>query len=206
MKTLFEEVKEELKLQPGDSGFFYRKALRSVAVKYASDPKRLILDEQRDSADKDHQDKNVLRTFPKPGHLLFFEYQPKSSYSKFSDKFPMVYIMGVEKDYFIGANLHFIDPQKRKLVVEQLQKNKIMFPPKCIGRYKIDHVNGLFLDVAKEEWITAAFIPVEHFVKINKGKEMPINVSEVWKETNKSFGDALTGTKQTKLYSDQVEP
>lgn len=204
MKTLFEEVKEELELQPGDSGFFYRKALRSVAVKYASDPKRLILDEQRDSADKDHQDKNVLRTFPKPGHLLFFEYQPKSSYSKFSDKFPIAYIMKVEQNYFIGANLHFIDPQKRKMVIEQLQKNKVMFPPSCIGRYNVKQVNGLFLDVAKEEWMTASFIPVENFVTIKKGKELPINVSNVWRETDKTFEDALTGTKETKLYSDQV--
>ena len=62
MKTLFEEVQEQLKLETGESGFFYRRALRNVAVKYASDPKRLILDEQKDSVDKDHQDQNVIRT------------------------------------------------------------------------------------------------------------------------------------------------
>ena len=201
MKTLFEEVEEKLKFQPGESGFFYRRALRNVAIKYASDPERLILDEQKDSADKDHQDKNVIRTIPKPGHLLFFEYEPKKKYAKFVDNFPVAYVLGLETDYFIAANLHLIEPNKRKIILEKLQKNKMMLPNACIGRYSIKQVRGLYLDVAKDEWTTAAFLPIENFVKIQKGKETPINVAEVWKEVDRSFNNILGGSSTEKSYS-----
>lgn len=201
MKTLFEEVQEELKFESGQSGFFYRRALRSIASRYSSDPKRIIFDETKDMIDKDHQDRNVIRTFPKPGHLLFFDYQPKSRYSKFADKFPCAYVMSLEKGIFTAANLHFIEPNKRKVVIEQLQKNRILFPQESIAKYSIKQVQGLYLDIATEEWNTAAFLPVENFVSIKEGKEKPVNVVDVWKETDRKSKKMFGATRTTKQYS-----
>ena len=201
MKTLFEEVQEELKFESGQSGFFYRRALRSIAAKYASNPSRIIFDESRDSVDKNHQDKNAIRTFPKPGHLLFFDYQPKSKYAKFADKFPCAYVMSLVEGVFTAANLHFIEPNKRKVVIEQLQKNRILFPQQSIAKYSIKQVQGLYLDIATEEWNTAAFLPVENFVSIKGGKERPVNVVDVWKETDRKSKEMFGATRTTKQYS-----
>jgi len=201
MKTLFEEVQEELKFESGQSGFFYRRALRSIAAKYASNPSRIIFDESRDMVDKDHQDKNAIRTFPKPGHLLFFDYQPKSKYAKFADKFPCAYVMSLEGGVFTAANLHFIEPNKRKVVIEQLQKNRILFPQQSIAKYSIKQVQGLYLDIATEEWNTAAFLPVENFVSIKGGKERPVNVVDVWKETDRKSKEMFGATRTTRQYS-----
>lgn len=201
MKTLFEEVQEELKFESGQSGFFYRRALRNIAAKYSSNPSRIIFDETKDAVDKDHQDKNVIRTFPKPGHLLFFDYQPKSKYSKFTDKFPLAYVMSLEADSFTAANLHSIEPNKRKIILEQLQKNKILFPQQSIAKYSIKQVQGLYLDIATEEWNTAAFLPVENFVSIKGGKETPVNVVDVWKETDRKSKKMFGATRTTKQYS-----
>lgn len=201
MKTLFEEVQEELKFESGQSGFFYRRALRSIAAKYASNPSRIIFDETRDSIDKTHQDKNAIRTFPKPGHLLFFDYQPKSKYAKFADKFPCAYVMSLEGGVFTAANLHFIEPNKRKVVIEQLQKNRILFPQQSIAKYSIKQVQGLYLDIATEEWNTAAFLPVENFVSIKGGKERPVNVVDVWKETDRKSKEMFGATRTTRQYS-----
>ena len=64
--TLFEDLRQEVDVEPGRSPFFYRKAFRRLSKRYAADPQRLIRDEMRDSMKYSSRD----LTRDRAGHLL----------------------------------------------------------------------------------------------------------------------------------------
>lgn len=199
-KTLFEEIRDEVELEgAGKSPFFYRRALSRLSEKYVKQPGRFIIDEQKDNSDK-KQDKNLIRRIPKPGHLMLFEYKPKSKKIKYFDKVPLVYVISSSGDYFEGCNLHYIEPVKRQLIIKNLMKDKLTLPYNSIAKYSINQVQGLFLDIAFEEWITAINIPIENFYSLDNGRERSISVNDVWKDTNQSFRNMLTGVRIYKGY------
>lgn len=201
-KTLFEEIKEEVDMEgAGKSPFFYRRAFKRLSDKYINDPNKFIMDEQKDSSDdNEKQDKNVIRRIPKVGHLMMFEYQPKSEKLKYFDKTPLVYVISLTNDGFQGCNLHYIEPNKRQMIIENLMDGRLMLPYNSITKYSINQIKSLFLDIAFEEWITAINIPIENFVKIEGSREQSIMTNEVWKDTNKTFRKMLRGVRVYKGY------
>ncbi len=199
-KTLFEEIRDEVNLEnKGKSPIFYRKALKRLTEKYIKQPGKFILDEQKDNTSK-QQDKNLIRRIPKPGHLMLFEYQSKSKKLKYYDKVPLVYVMSVTGDYFEGCNLHYIEPIKRQLIIENLIQGKLMFPYNSMSKYSMNQVKGLFLDIAFDEWTTAINIPIESFFAIDNGREKPVLINDVWKDTNRTFREMFRGVRIYKGY------
>jgi hypothetical protein len=200
-KTLFEEIKEELDLESGDSPFFYRRALRRLVQKYAQQPQRLIREERQDNTDLEtEQDKNLLRTVPKVGHMFIFEYETVKKSSKYYDRFPLVYVISTSGNSFIGGNLHYIEPRRRMIVVNNLKEGRISIPYNCISKYNMSQVKSLYLDIAFNEWNSACLIPIENFVIYKDGKETSIRPIDVWTETNKTFRKMLRGNRQYRGY------
>lgn len=200
-KTLFEELNEEVNLEgKGKSPFFYRRAFARLSEKYKNDPQRIILDEQKDNGSKEKTDKNVLRRIPKVGHLMMFEYEASSKNLKYFDKNPLVYIISTSGNSFTGSNLHYIDPPKRQIITENLMEGRLNLPYSSVSKYNINQIKGLLLDVAFDEWITAINIPIESFVSIKEGTEKSILVTDVWKDTNKTFKKMLRGVRTYKGY------
>jgi len=200
-KTLFEELNEEVNLEgKGKSPFFYRRAFARLSEKYKNDPQRIILDEQKDNGSKEETDKNVLRRIPKVGHLMMFEYEASSKNLKYFDKNPLVYIISTSGNSFTGSNLHYIDPPKRQIITENLMDGRLNLPYSSVSKYNINQIKGLLLDVAFDEWITAINIPIESFVSIKEGTEKSILVTDVWKDTNKTFKKMLRGVRTYKGY------
>lgn len=200
-KTLFEEINEEVDLEgQGRSSFFYRRAFQRLSEKYKNDPKRLILDEQQDKGDKDNTDKNVLRRIPKVGHLMMFEYEAASKNLKYFDKSPLVYVISTSGSSFTGSNLHYIDPPKRQIITENLMEGRLNLPYSSVSKYNMNQIKSLLLDVAFDEWMTAINIPIESFVSIKEGREKSISVTDVWKDTNKTFKKMLRGVRTYKGY------
>ena len=73
--TLFEDLREEVDMEEGRSPFFYRRAFRRLTKRYASQPDLFVREERKDdSEDEDNRDNNLLRRFPRQGHLFMFEY------------------------------------------------------------------------------------------------------------------------------------
>ena len=197
--TLFEDLRQEVDVEPGRSPFFYRKAFRRLSKRYAADPQRLIRDEMRDRTSDDPDD-NMIRRFPKQGHLFMFEYSSEKDNISVFDPFPLVFVIKVEGSSFLGCNLHYIHPLKRRIVVENLRRNKLTLPYNSISKYNISQVRGLFLDIAIEEWTTASTLPIEDFVEIRDGKPRSVNARDVWKKNNRSFRDMLRGARIYKGY------
>lgn len=201
-KTLFEELKEEVDMEEGRSPFFYRRAFKRLTRKYLSNPKKMILDERADNAeDEEEQDENLLRRVPRQGHIYMFEYNPPFKKDvKIFDPFPLVYVISFDGKSFMGCNLHYIHPVKRKFVIENLQQGKLTLPWNSISKYIISRIDGLLLDIAFSEWTTAANLPLEGFVSIKDGQENDLILDDIWKQTNKSFRNMLRGARIYKGY------
>lgn len=201
MKTLFEEISEELKLESGRTAFFYRRAYTRLVSKYLSDPTKILREERSDNSEEEEsRDKNLLRNTPRAGHLMMFEYKPSSKNIKQFDRNPLVYMISASGDSFTGCNLHYIEPRRRQIVVENLMKGRLMLPLNSINKYSIKQVKSLFLDIAISEWNTVSNLPLEYVTSIENGKETEILISDVWRETNKTFRDMLRGTRIYKGY------
>lgn len=199
-KTLFEQVQEKAGGEE-QTWTWYRKTVRTMALNYKENPSKTIKDEKRDRNDPDNsQDQNVLRRYAKQGRLFLFEYKAKMKYLPYYDTFPLVYVISANKDHFFGANLHYLHPKKRSIVISKLKDNKIDIPRVCFHKYITDHINGFLLDLALDEWDTAINLPVEQFVK-NKGDILvPYKSSEVWEETNKQFNVRIKAKRIVKGY------
>jgi hypothetical protein len=199
-KTIFERVKEKA----GDEEkppIWYRKVLKSMAMEYRQNPDHLQRDEKKDGRDsEDERDDNHVRRFARQGRLFFFEYKAKMKYLPYYDTFPLVYVIKSTPEYFFGANLHYLHPKKRVLVIQKLNEGRIDIPRVCFHKYILDHVDGFLLDLASDEWETAIALPVEHFIKERNGVAVPYKSSDVWAETNTKWGDRIKAKRIIKGY------
>lgn len=133
-----------------------------------------------------------------PGGLYLFYYDPKFKESlPYYDTFPLVYPYRMLKGGFMGYNLHYLPPvmrfkvmgtllniqysterEEKKLAYSYgvLNANDVQkyFEP-CIKHYLNSHVMSRFLNIPSEDWLSAAVLPTERFVKASSSK--------VWKDT-----------------------
>ena len=92
--TLFEDLREEVDMEEGRSPFFYRRAFRRLTKRYASQPDLFVREERKDdSEDEDNRDNNLLRRFPRQGHLFMFEYTSEKDNVSVFDPFPFPFII-----------------------------------------------------------------------------------------------------------------
>lgn len=198
--TLFEKVKEKTGGEE-QSWQWYRKTVRSLALEYKQHPDHIIRDERRDRTDaEEEQDENRLRRYARQGRLFLFEYKARMRYLPYYDQFPLVYVIKASREYFFGANLHYLHPKKRVLVINKLKEGRIDIPRVCFHKYILDHVDGFLLDLASAEWDTSIALPIESFVKEKSGKLMPYKSVDVWNETNETYGDRIKAKRIVKGY------
>jgi len=199
-KTIFERIKDKTEGKE-KSPQWYRQTLKSMARQYTMHPEYLQKDERRDRSDsKDNQDKNHLRRYAKQGRLFFFQYKATTKYLPYYDTYPLVYVVYAAADHFIGANLHYLHPKKRVLVINKLKENRIDIPRVCFHKYITDHVDGFLLDLAISEWDTAIALPVEEFVTMRGKTLYPYKPSDVWAETNEKWNNRIKGKRIVKGY------
>ena len=204
-ETLFERVKKKTNDEE-QSWSWYRKTVRSMALEYTQNPQKTIRDERRDNSDDDeNQDRNHLRRYARQGRLFLFEYKAKMKYLPYYDTFPLVYVIKSTPEYFFGANLHYLHPKKRPLVIEKLLQDKIDIPRICFHKYILDNIDGFLLDLASDEWNTAISLPVEHFVKDRGNVLVPYKSSDVWEETNKKWSDRIKAKRIIKGYNSPTD-
>jgi hypothetical protein len=133
-----------------------------------------------------------------PGQLYLFYYDPKFKESlPYYDTFPLVYPYSRIEGGFMGYNLHYLPPILRFKVMGTLlniqqsgtsEEKRLAYSygvlnardlqkyyEPCIRRYLSSHVRSNFLRIPAEDWLSAAVLPTERFVKASSAK--------VWKET-----------------------
>ena len=200
-KTLFERVSNKTGGEK-KSLSWYRNTVKAEASNYKKNFNKYILDERRDrvgAAEK--QDKNELRRYTVAGHLYMFEYKAKMKWLPYYDRFPLVYVIkAAGKEEFWGANLHYLSPKKRLIATRKLMQGRIDIPKKCFHKYLNAHVDGLYLDLAADEWDTAILLPTEDYVKDLNGIVFPVDKKLVWEDTDENFYDKITGSRMIRGY------
>ena len=193
-ETIFEKIKAEAGTEK-KTYLWYRNAVRKYAIRINDNPERLIRDEIQDRMGSEEQeDDNQLRRYAVSGHMYIFEYKAKTAKKlPYYDEFPLVYVIKATRHEFWGLNLHYLTPKRRAWVVKRLMEGRIDAPRNCFHKYITSHVDGYLLDLAAAEWASAILLPIETFVRSNKGisgqQSYPKEV--VWDETNENFYDKI---------------
>ena len=200
-KTLFERVSAKTGGEK-KSMTWYRSAVKAEAGRYKKNFSKYILDEKKDRAGAvKEQDKNELRRYTVAGHLYMFEYKAKMKWLPYYDRFPLVYCFKAPgKHEFWGANLHYLSPKKRLIVTKKLIQGRVDIPKVCFHKYLSSHVDGLYLDLAADEWGTAILLPTEDYVKEVNGVTFPVDKKIVWEETDDKFYDKISGQRMIRGY------
>jgi hypothetical protein len=196
-ETIYEKLKEKSQGE-AKSLMWYKSTLKTLSANIKAEPSRMNEQEKFDSISAlVNQDQNVNRRRVFPGHLCFFEYKAETEGLPYYDKYPLVYILKVEGSAFYGANLHYLRPTKnrRLIVVDKLEKGQIDIPKVIIHKYLYKRCKSLFLDLAKQEWVTASTLPVEDFVLMKGGGKIEYPKEYVWEEIDQHWNDRIKGTR-----------
>lgn len=148
---------------------------------------------------------NMMNT-PMPGSMYLFRYDAKHKETlPYWDMYPLVFPFEVQRDGFLGLNLHYLPPVLRASLFSNLTELKSgkeyqdlklsyatltkysrleMFKP-CVKKYLFSHVRSKFMYVEPQEWPVAIFLPLQSFQKAN--------ASKVYADSRHSLGYHPTG-------------
>jgi len=126
------------------------------------------------------------------GDLFCYHYDPK--YKKtlpYYDAFPLIMLIGSDKDTFLGCNFHYLNPRFRAILLDKLtakvgkgmpnwtKLSKIKEIAPTIKRYRFDHIDKKVIQIKEDEKEMAIFLPLERFRKSSK--------SAVWSDSKGRF-------------------
>ena len=126
------------------------------------------------------------------GDLFCYHYDPK--YKKtlpYYDAFPLIMLIGSDKDTFLGCNFHYLNPRFRAILLDKLtakmgkgmpnwtKLSKIREIAPTIKRYRFDHIDKKVIQIEEDEKEMAIFLPLERFRKSSK--------SAVWSDSKGRF-------------------
>jgi hypothetical protein len=135
--------------------------------------------------------KNNLMRGIKPGSMYLFKYDAKTKDTlPYWDMYPLIFPISMDSKGFIGINLHYLPPNLRASLFNNLMRFKSNTPSKelainysiltkysslsyfkpCVKRYLYGHVRSQFMYIAPEEWPIAIFLPLQRFQKSGSGK------------------------------------
>ena len=133
-------------------------------------------------------------TFKRPGQMFMFNYQPLTKANlKYYDTFPLVFILELHNDGFLGINLHYLPPQLRERLFLNLIKfssgsfenedtrlilrykymmtqpliRRLLKP--CMKKYFYRRMDSYILKIPPSDWYIATFLPLSRFKKKHYG-------------------------------------
>jgi len=162
---------------------FFRDAASNISMSDAS-PMRMISGNKADLTNR------IL-----PGRLYMFTYDPKMKKElPYYDTFPMVMAIESDRDSFLGLNFHYLPPQLRANLFDELYNRVVaqdsmsiqtkirvsyqilksasalrFFRP-CIKRYLYGRVRSRYLYIPPEKWDIALMLPTARFKKASINK------------------------------------
>ncbi len=138
-------------------------------------------------------EKAVLKRRVELGDLFCYYYNPKYRATlPYYDMFPMIMLIGAEKETFLGINFHYLRPKWRAILLDRVtakiggglpkwcKLRQIRQIAPTIKRYRYDHIMRKVVPIKEDEQEIAIFLPTERFRKASKSK--------VWSESERKFG------------------
>ena len=152
---------------------------------------------------------NILKIRGNLGDLYCYWYDPKYKdvmrknretgqlypVLPYYDTFPLIMLIGYEKETFLGLNFHYLNPRYRALLLDRVNKkigkgivsfDKIAQIPQvapAVHRYRFDHIKKRVIPIEESEQELAIFLPLERF----RGQKR-IPKTTVWKHSRKKMG------------------
>jgi hypothetical protein len=157
--------------------------------KQSTDSVKRANDFKIDFKDKNSRSKMDLTCL---GQMFVFFYDPKTKEKlQYYDTFPVVFVVKMERDGFIGLNLHYLPLMMRMQLMNALYSlinndnqdkttrlrltnnilksmSRFSYYKPCIKKYLFSHVKQKFLWIGPADWDKALLLPTERFVKKNK--------------------------------------
>jgi hypothetical protein len=177
-KEQYIDVRISLEQAMGKSASWYQKKI--AALKNIS-PTQIM---------KDHSE---YRTKPIKGEMYVYYYLPKHRETlPYWDMFPLVLPLSYDKDGMLGMNFHYIRPQHRIMLLDEIKKHgwgpkktiinydiissfaRSRFAEPTIKRYLWSQFGTPLRRIAAVDIPTALLVPCEKFYKMDKNK--------VWKQ------------------------
>ena len=138
-------------------------------------------------------EKAILKKRIELGDLFCYYYNPKYRATlPYYDMFPMIMLIGAEKETFLGINFHYLRPKWRAILLDRVSAKLGSGLPRwsklrqirqiapTIKRYRFDHIMRRVVPIEENEQEIAIFLPTERFRKAGKSK--------VWSESERKFG------------------
>ena len=135
----------------------------------------------------------VLKLRANLGDLYAYYYKQKHMMTlPYYDTFPLIMLIGFEKETFLGLNFHYLNPKLRAILLDRvtakigggiIKWNKIVQIPQVaptVKRYRFDHIVRKVIPIEENEQELAIFLPLERFKKASKAK--------VWADSKKRIG------------------
>jgi hypothetical protein len=177
--SIFEEIKKDPKFKADRSADWFKSKIKDLAPMAPVDRANLM------SQTRESQSNRLL-----PGTLTFFAYDPKHKETlPYYDKFPLSFIIGIDRSGFTGLNFHYLSiPMRIRLydamytVAKQsvnkttqqvlvlnwkLLSNFSKFPAAApaVKKYLFGHVQSKFIKIPLEDWKTAILLENAEFKK-----------------------------------------
>jgi len=126
------------------------------------------------------------------GDLYCYHYDPKYKQTlPYYDAFPLIMLIGSDKETFLGCNFHYLNPRFRAILLDKLNAkvgkgipkwkslSKIKEIAPTIKRYRFDHIDKKVIQIKEDEKEISIFLPLERFRKSSK--------SAVWSDSKGKF-------------------
>jgi len=180
LNSIFDVIKNHPRYHQNKSKEWFRDRIKELSVN------KPITKEGLFKTTKDLQSSRIL-----PGTMIFFGYDPKfKEVLPYYDRFPLSFIVNIDKLGFTGINWHYLPiPTRIKLYdklwqiasnsrmptqqVLQLNWNLLSKASKfpevqpAVKRYLFGHVRTRFIKIPIVDWKTAIMLPNEQFVKMS---------------------------------------
>jgi len=126
---------------------------------------------------------------PALGRMYFYQYNAKTKDQlPYWDSFPLIFMLELKEDGFLGINTHYLPPKARALLIDRLlslRSNKkytdsvrlrmtyqllknipkyALFKP-CLKRYLFSHITSRIIEIPHTEWEATVFLPLQQFNK-----------------------------------------
>ena len=145
-----------------------------------------------------------------PGRMFMFVYDPKFRKTlPYYDRFPMIFVLELYQDGFLGLNLHYLPHTLRARLYNKLQvlrntqsmnentrlrlsygviKNATKYHSALplIRHYKTKYIRSRLLEVHPRDWEIALFLPAEQFKKRGKHSIWAITREEVREQQDRT--------------------
>jgi len=162
-----------------------------------------------------------------PGRMFMFVYDPKFRKTlPYYDRFPMIFVLELYQDGFLGLNLHYLPHKLRARLYNKLQvlrntqnmnentrlrlsygviKNATKYHSALplIRHYKTKYIRSRLLEVHPRDWEIALFLPAEQFKKRGKHTIWAITREEVREQQDRTRKSARLKREAKQKLRDQ---